>query len=51
MLDYLLYALVIWAIFISGLVIGNRHGFTRGEVIGSRKGFKRGIDVSRKASK
>jgi hypothetical protein len=51
MLGYLLNALVIWAIFIAGLVIGNKHGFHRGEVIGSRKGFKRGIDVSRRAMK
>ena len=51
MLDYVLYALVIWAIFTSGLIIGNKHGFHRGEIIGSRKGFKRGIDVSRQAAK
>lgn len=49
--DYLVYALVIWGVFIAGLAIGNKHGYTRGEVMGSRKGFKRGIDVSRQAAK
>ena len=51
MLGYLINTIVIWAIFTAGILIGNRHGYSKGELNGSRKGFKRGIDVSRQAVK
>ena len=34
--------------FITGTLVGARHGYIKGELNGSRRGFKRGIDVSRK---
>mgnify|MGYP007122497822 FL=1 len=47
----LIQAIIVWGVFVAGIVIGVKHGYHRGEVAGSRRGFKRGIDVARQSQK